>query len=82
MSSLEELQDSFTPLENNEKLILSNLENYKINTEKEILILKDELADVHRNARSHKIVLIVLLIILLLLTCGDGVLEALKFFQH
>lgn len=82
MLSLEGLQDSFSPLENNEKLILSTLENYKINTDKEISILKNELADVHRNARSHKMVLMVLLIITLFVTCGDGVLEALKFFQH
>lgn len=80
--SSENLQNSFIPLKDDEKLILSMLKESESNTEKELSTLKNELADVHRNARSHKMVLMVLLIITLLVTCGDGVLELLKLFHH
>ncbi|MBA5727221.1 synaptonemal complex protein 1 [Bombella mellum] len=82
MLSLENLQNSFLPIRDDEKLILSMLKESGSNTEKELLTLKNELVDVHRNARSHKMVLMILLIITLFVTCGDGVLELLKLFHH
>lgn len=82
MSSSESLQDSFVIFKNDEKLILSILKEAKINTERELSILKNELSGVNRNAQSHKMILMVLLIITLFLTCGNSVLEMLKLSQH
>lgn len=82
MSSSENLQDSFVTLKNDDKLILSILKEAQLNIERELSILKNELADVHRNAQSHKMILMVLLIITLFVTCGNSVLEMLKLFQH
>jgi len=82
MSSSKNLQYYFDDIKNGEKLILSNLQISGRNAEKELLILKNELAGVHRNAQSHKMVLMVLLIITLFVACGNGVLEVVELLQH
>lgn len=82
VSSSKDLQYYFDDLKNGEKLILSNVQISGSNAEKELSILKNELAGVHRNAQSHKMILMVLLIITLFITCGNSVLEMLKLFQH
>lgn len=82
ISSSDILNNSFVHLKGNGELILSMLKESEVSIEKELSTLKNELSDVHRNARSHKMVLMVLLIITLFVTCGDGVLEVLKLFQH
>lgn len=81
-SSSEVLQNSFISLKDNGELILSMLKSLELNIDKEIATLRNELSDVHRNALSNKMVLMVLLIITLFVTCGNGILEVLKLFQH
>lgn len=82
ISSSKNLQFYFEDIKSGEKSILSNLQISGSNTEKELSILKNELAGVNRNAQSHKMVLMVLLIITLFVVCGNGVLEVVKLFQH